>query len=104
VKSLGNSGKVSPSTGSNSLGRKETVMAAGTAEQSQITTFLGMPMRWELHNLFKNLWNEDEPRIFPPRYFGIGWDLNLHALAKFLGLIVTDAKTKAKKKPKNDDA
>lgn len=67
-------------------------MAAKTAEHSQITTFLGLPMRWELQNVLKNLWNEDEPRIFPPRYFGIGWDLNLYALVKRLGFVGTEAK------------
>lgn len=61
-------------------------MAAETAESTVVATFLGIPMRWEPRNIFKNLWNRDEPRIFPPTYFGIGWDFNLYALAKRFGL------------------
>jgi len=55
-------------------------------------TFLKMPMRWERENIFKNLWNQDDDRIFPPKYFGIGWDLNFHALIKKTGLIKPTAK------------
>ena len=50
-------------------------------------TFLGMPMRWEARNMFRNLWNPEDDRVFPPKYFGIGWDINLHALAKRAGVI-----------------
>ena len=49
-----------------------------------IKRVLGMPMRWEARNIFKNLWNRDDDRIFPPKYFGIGWDVNLHAVARRL--------------------
>jgi hypothetical protein len=49
--------------------------------------WFGMPMRWDRKNMFKNLWNKDDDRIFPPKYFGIGWDLNLHALFKQVGLV-----------------
>lgn len=50
-------------------------------------TWFGLPMRWDRKNIFKNFWNPDDDRIFPPKYYGIGWDLNVHALLKFLGLI-----------------
>ncbi len=31
---------------------------------------------------FANLWNKDDDRVFPPKNFGWGWDLNFHALLK----------------------
>lgn len=51
------------------------------------TKFLGMPMKWDRKKMFSNLWNAEDERIFPPKNFGIGWDLNFHALAKKSGLI-----------------
>jgi len=45
-----------------------------------VKTFLGMPMRWEAKNAFRNLWNAEDDRVFPPKYFGIGWNVNYHAL------------------------
>lgn len=56
-------------------------------------TFLGMPKKWERKKMFKNLWNADDDRVFPPKYFGIGWDLNFHALLKKSGLIKTTTKS-----------
>lgn len=56
-------------------------------------TFLGMPMQWERKKMFKNLWNQDEGRVFPPKYFGIGWDLNFHALLKKTGIIKPASKS-----------
>ena len=62
-------------------------MSGHSDANNNVTTLLGMPMRWELRNIFKNYWNREEERIFPPKYFGIGWDLNVFALAKRLGLV-----------------
>jgi uncharacterized membrane protein len=56
-------------------------------DQNNTKTFLGAPMRWESDKMFKNLWNKEDERVFPPKYFGIGWDLNLHALCKKIGLV-----------------
>lgn len=56
-------------------------------------TFLGIPMRWERKKILRNLWNETDDRIFPPKYFGIGWDLNFHALLKKSGVIKPASKT-----------
>lgn len=56
-------------------------------QDEKIPTFLGMPMRWEPHNAFKDLWNPQDDRVFPPKYFGIGWGLNVHALGRKVGLI-----------------
>ena len=50
-------------------------------------TFWGMPMRWEAKKMFRNLWNPEDDRVFPPKYFGVGWDLNLWALGKKAGLV-----------------
>lgn len=38
-----------------------------------------------------SLWNPAEPRLFVPRAFGAGWDLNFGALAVKAGLIEPDA-------------
>mmetsp|Transcript_26605 Transcript_26605/g.106574 ORF Transcript_26605/g.106574 Transcript_26605/m.106574 type:complete len:264 (-) Transcript_26605:174-965(-) len=51
--------------------------------------FWGMPMRWESDKAFKNLWNKEDDRIFPPKYYGIGWSINFHALGRSCGLIST---------------
>lgn len=55
--------------------------------------FLGMPMRWERQKMFKNIWNKSDDRIFPQKYFGIGWDLNFHALLKKTGFIKANSKS-----------
>ncbi|MFN7904221.1 MAG: redoxin family protein [Pseudobdellovibrionaceae bacterium] len=49
--------------------------------------FLGLPMRWDHKNAFKNLWNKNDEQIFPPKHFGIGWSLNFHALLKSTGVL-----------------
>lgn len=60
-----------------------------------VSEFMGMPLRWEPKNAFKNVWNKDDDRVFPPKYLGVGWDMNFHALAKKLGLV--SSKTKSEK-------
>jgi hypothetical protein len=35
-------------------------------------------------------WNPDDPRLFTPRAFGIGWAVNLHRL---LDMVLTPART-----------
>jgi hypothetical protein len=50
-------------------------------EQDQdVKEFCGLPMRWNRRKAFENLWNREDDRVFPPKQFGIGWDLNFHAL------------------------
>ena len=58
-------------------------------QQQQQQTFLGMPTNWEWNvpKMARNYWNPDDDRVFPPRVFGIGWDLNGHALLRRLGLM-----------------
>lgn len=50
------------------------------------STFLGMPMNWDAKRIFENVWNPDDRRLFPPKRFGIGWDVNLHAVLRLAGL------------------
>jgi hypothetical protein len=48
-------------------------------------TFLGMPYDWRKPTVARakqRLWNPDEPRLFVPRVFGMGWDVNF---ARLLG-------------------
>ncbi len=57
-------------------------------------TFLGMPMNWEfdLRKMARNYWNPDDDRVFPPKVFGVGWDLNGHALLRRFGLVAPPEK------------
>ena len=57
---------------------------ANKDHDKDVKEWMGMPMRWDRKKMFKNLWNKEDDRIFPPKYFGIGWDLNFHALLKKL--------------------
>ncbi|MBO0883169.1 MAG: hypothetical protein J2P17_23110 [Mycobacterium sp.] len=44
---------------------------------------LGVPYDWRLPTLDKarsRWWNPDDPRIFTPKTFGWGYDLNLYRL------------------------
>lgn len=68
-------------------------------EQKQ-QTFFGMPMNWEfdLRKMARNCWNPEDDRVFPPRVFGIGWDLNGHALLRRLGLIPGEQKKAGEQK------
>lgn len=58
---------------------------SGDKEKSQ--TFLGMPMKWDHKNIFRTMWNQDDDRIFPPKSFGIGWTINVHAALRRCGLM-----------------
>jgi hypothetical protein len=62
---------------------------AETQQQGQQQTFLGMPMSWEWDpaKIARNYWNPDDDRIFPPKVFGIGWDVNFHAVYRRMGVL-----------------
>ena len=48
-------------------------------------TFLGVPYDWRRPTLARwksTLWNPDDPRLFTPRMYGWGWEINL---ARLLG-------------------
>lgn len=42
------------------------------------------PYRWNLRSIFKDVWNPNEPRILPPKQFGVGWGINFCAIMKKL--------------------
>lgn len=44
-------------------------------------------MRWDLRNIVKDVWNPEEKRVFPPKRFGVGWGVNVHALLKKLRVL-----------------
>jgi hypothetical protein len=62
-------------------------MANQTPQQQG--TFLGMPMNWEwdIQKMLRNYWNPEDDRVFLPKVFGIGWDVNGHALLRRFGLM-----------------
>jgi hypothetical protein len=57
--------------------------------QQQQQSFLGIPMNWDwnVQKMLRNYWNPEDERIFPPKVFGIGWDVNGHALLRRLGVL-----------------
>jgi len=59
------------------------------ANQQQQQSFLGIPMNWDwnVQKILRNYWNAEDERIFPPKVFGIGWDVNGHALLRRLGVL-----------------
>jgi hypothetical protein len=61
---------------------------AETKEQTP-QTFMGMPMSWDwdVNKIMRNLWNPDDDRVFLPKVFGIGWDINFHAMYRRMGLL-----------------
>jgi hypothetical protein len=62
-------------------------------QQHSEQKFLGMPMSWEWNpaKMVRNYWNPEDERIFPPKVFGIGWDVNGHALLRRLGVLPGDS-------------
>lgn len=48
---------------------------------------MGITVRFDPVNAFTNFWNPNDRRVFPPTNFGVGWDINFHALGVALGLI-----------------
>jgi hypothetical protein len=58
-------------------------MAGATEPRSG--KFLGVPYDFRRPTVARaksRLWNRDEPRLFVPKVFGIGWDVNF---ARLLG-------------------
>ena len=53
-------------------------------------TFLGVPYDWRrptLARLRERWWNPDDRRVFTPKLFGWGYDINLGGLLRRLGLL-----------------
>lgn len=60
----------------------------------RIGTFAGIPFDWRPPSgdrIKRNLWDPSSDRLWNPRAFGAGWDLNFGALAVRLGIIEPDA-------------
>jgi len=62
-------------------------MSKREEKDRDVKKFLGMPMRWNQDKIFKDVWNPEEDRILPPKQFGVGWGLNVHALLKILKIL-----------------
>lgn len=63
-------------------------------DDQPIQNFMGLLMRWDHKNAFKNLWNADDDRVFPPKHFGFGWSLNFHALLRSTGILNSESKVR----------
>jgi hypothetical protein len=53
-------------------------------------TFLGLPYDWRRPSwarLKASVWNVHDPRILPPKVYGWGLGLNLHALLCRVGIL-----------------
>jgi uncharacterized membrane protein len=56
-----------------------------TKKTSRTGTLLGVPYDWRRPTLARakeRWWNETEPRLFVPKMYGWGWDMNV---ARLLG-------------------
>jgi uncharacterized membrane protein len=54
-------------------------LAAASRAKGKTGTILGLPYDWRRPTIARaksRLWNPNEPRVFVPRVFGIGWDIN----------------------------
>ncbi len=54
-------------------------------KRSKTGTFLGVPYDWRRPTLARaksRWWNREDPRLFTPRTFGLGWDINLARLLR----------------------
>lgn len=51
----------------------------------------GLDPRGAARRVADSMWNPQDPRLFQPRAVGLGWELNLGAVAVRLGLIEPDA-------------
>jgi hypothetical protein len=59
--------------------------AFGSRDAEKTGTVLGIPYDWRRPTAARaksRLWNPNEPRLFVPRVFGMGWDINF---ARLLG-------------------
>lgn len=77
------------------LGTPEPVTrAARLSAADELGDVLGVPYEVRVptgERVASRWWNPADPRLFMPRVWGMGWDLNMGALAVKLGLIEPDA-------------
>lgn len=60
-------------------------LVVASRAKGETGTILGIPYDWRRPTVARarsRLWNPEEPRLFVPRVFGIGWDMNF---ARLLG-------------------
>ena len=53
-------------------------------------TILGIPYDLKLptpSKIRKRFWNPEDPRIFTPHLFGVGWSVNLYQIGRRFGLV-----------------
>ena len=65
-------------------------VALSVLKKDKRGTFLGMPYDFEWPTparLKRSVWDPDDPRILTPKVYGWGYSLNLHAVARRLGLV-----------------
>jgi len=66
-------------------GKKEHTMSPANKE-ARTGTFLGVPYDWRRHGFKARLklrwWNPADPRVFTPKAFGWGYDVNLARLLR----------------------
>ena len=59
----------------------------GLARGGRTGQFLGIPYDWRrptVARLRERVWNPDDPRVFTPKTFGWGWDINFGRLWRLL--------------------
>ncbi len=62
----------------------------GEASPGHTGRYLGIPFDWRKptwERIKSRLWNPADPRLWMPKAFGWGYDLNLHGLLRRIGLI-----------------
>jgi len=62
----------------------------GLTRQQKVGTYYGVPYDWRTPTpalLRERFWNPDDARILTPKVFGVGWSINVAALARKLGLL-----------------
>lgn len=70
-------------------GRRQTHGYSLDMSEKGTGKFLGVPYDWRRPTVarFKSRWwNADDRRIFTPKTYGAGWDINLREVARRLGL------------------
>jgi hypothetical protein len=67
-----------------------TVRTRSDPDHRRTGRFLGIPYDWRrptLARLQERWWNVDDRRVFTPKAFGWGYDMNLAGLLRRLGLL-----------------
>jgi hypothetical protein len=62
-------------------------MTRPEAERTWHGDIFGVPYDFRpltFERLQSRLWNPDDPRLFTPHAFGVGWTVNFHRLAKLI--------------------